>query len=223
MTTENIILLISVLFINLVVFYLLSKDKGLNEIKDDGKPVLSKKFILIYGAIFIVINIAIAVFFMFMYGSNSVLFSLKRFCILSLLCPIGLIDFKTYRIPNVFILAGLSLRVILIIPELIFETEFVLGNLISEVVAAVAIALAAFLCSICMKNSIGYGDIKLFIIMGLLLGMSGIWSAVFMSLIVAFFVAIFLLITRKKGRKDVVPFAPAIMIGTYISVILTGM
>ena len=112
---------------------------------------------------------------------------------------------------------------ILIVPELIFENTYVLGNLITEVIAAVAISLAAFLCFICMKNSIGYGDIKLFIIMGLFLGMNGIWTAVFMSLIVAFFVAIFLLATRKKGKKDVVPFAPSIMIGTYISVILTGM
>lgn len=223
MTTENIILPISVFFINLVAFCLLVKDKGLNETKDDGKPVLSKKFILIYGAILIAINIAIAVFFVFMYGSNSVLFSLKRFCILSLLWPVGLIDLKTYRIPNAFILAGLSLRAVLIIPELIFETEFVLGNLVSEAIAAVAIALAAFLCSICMKNSVGYGDIKLFIIMGLFLGTNGIWSAVFVSLIVAFFAAIVLLVARKKSRKDVVPFAPAVMIGTYISVILTGM
>lgn len=223
MTTENIILFISVIFINLVTFYLLIKDKGVNEVKEDGNPVISKRFMLIYSAIFVIINIAIAIFFTYMYSTNSVIFSLKRFCILSLLWPIGLIDFKTYRIPNVFILAGLSLRAILIIPELIFERSFILGNLIAEVVAALAIALAAFLCSICMKNSIGYGDIKLFIIMGLFLGMNGIWSAVFVSLIVAFFVAIFLLITRKKGKKDVVPFAPAIMIGTYISVILTGM
>lgn len=223
MTTENIILLISVLFINLVVFYLLTKDKRINEIKEDGKPVVSKRFKLIYGATFVIINIAIAIFFMFMYSSNSVIFSLKRFCVLSLLWPIGLIDYKTYRIPNVFILMGLFFRVILIVPELIFERAFILGNLIAEVVAAVAIALAAFICSICMKNSIGYGDIKLFIVMGLLLGMNGIWSAVFVSLIIAFFVVIFLLITRKKGKKDIVPFAPAIMVGTYISVILTGM
>lgn len=223
MTIENIILLISVIIINLVVFYLLTKDKGLNEIKDDGKPVVSKKFILIYSAIFIIINIAIAIFFMFMYSSNSVLFSLKRFFVLSLLWPVALIDFKTYRIPNVFILAGLSFRAILIIPELIFERTYIIGNIITELIATVAITLAAFLCSICMKNSIGYGDIKLFIVMGLLLGMNGIWGAVFMSLIVAFFVAVFVLVTRKKGRKDVVPFAPAIMIGTYISVILTGM
>lgn len=223
MTIENIIMLISVVLINALAFYLLLKDKNINEIKDDGNPVVSKKNILIYSTIFIVINIAIAIFFMVMYNSNSVLFSLKRFCVLALLWPVGLIDFKTYKIPNAFILIGLILRVILIVPELIFENTYVLGNLITEVIAAVAISLAAFLCSICMKNSIGYGDIKLFIIMGLFLGMNGIWTAVFMSLIVAFFVAIFLLATRKKGKKDVVPFAPSIMIGTYISVILTGM
>lgn len=223
MTIENIILLISVIFINLLVFFLLTRDKGLCEIRDDGKPTVSKRAILIYGAVFIIINIAIVFFFAYMYGSNSVIFSLKRFCVLALLWPLGLIDLKTYRIPNIFILTGLALRVLLIIFELIFERSFLGSTLIAELIAAVAITVASFLCSVCIKNSIGYGDIKLFIIMGLFLGLSGIWSAIFMSLIIAFFAAIALLITRKKGKKDVVPFAPAIMIGTYISVILTGM
>lgn len=223
MITENIILLISVFFINLSVFYLLTKDKGLNEMKENGKMVVSKKFILIYGSIFLVINIVIAVFFMIMYESNSLLFSLKRLCLLALLWPIGLIDFKTYRIPNVYIIFGLLFRVLLIIPELLFERNYIVGNLIGEIIAAAVISLAAFMCSVFIKNSIGYGDIKLFIVMGLFLGIDGIWSAVFLSLLVAFFSAIFLLVTKKKGRKDIVPFAPSIMLGTYLSVILTGM
>lgn len=220
---ENGIFLASVLLMNAITLFLLLRDKGLNELTEDGTPLVSRRTMAIYGAVCIALNVAITVFFMYMYKENTVLFSLKRFALLSLLWPVGLIDFKTYRIPNVFVFAGLVFRAVLIIPELIFERTYLVGNLISELVAAVAITAAAFLCSICFKNSIGYGDMKLFIVMGLLLGLNGIWSAIFMSLVIAFFTALFLLVFKKKGRKDVVPFAPAMMIGTYLSVILTGM
>ncbi len=220
---ENIIFIVTTLLFNTVTAFFLFKDKIAITSGDNNVPMLSKRFLLIYSGIFFVINILIVVLFINLYEVNSLIFSLKRLCMLSILWPVGLIDFKDYRIPNKFIIVGLIFRVAILIPEIIFESKYVIGNLISEVVAAVAIALAAFLCSICFKNSIRYGDIKLFIIMGLFLGLNGIWSSIFMSLIIAFFVAIFLLISKKKGKKDVVPFAPSIMIGTYISVILTGM
>lgn len=220
---ENIILLVTVLIFNLVTMYLLLKDKGLNEITEDEKPLVSNKTRFIYGGICIAFNIAIACFFMYMYADNTLVFSLKRFALLSLLWPVGLIDLKTLRIPNVFVLTGLIYRAVLIIPELFLERNMLWGNLLEEIVAVAAITAAAFLCAVCFKGSIGYGDIKLFIVMGLLLGMRGIWSSMFLSLFVAFVIAVVLLITKKKGRKDVVPFAPAIMIGTYLSVILTGM
>ena len=95
--------------------------------------------------------------------------------------------------------------------------------LLSEIIAAAALFIAAVLCTLCIKNSIGYGDIKLFIVMGLLLGLTGIWSAIFLSLIVSFVVSVYFLITKKKGRKDLIPFGPALVIGTYLSVCLSGM
>jgi leader peptidase (prepilin peptidase)/N-methyltransferase len=58
--------------------------------------------------------------------------------------------------------------------------------------------------------------------MGLMLGLDGIWSAVFASLVVSFLASIVLMITKKKKRGDMIPFAPAIMVGTYLSVFLTG-
>lgn len=223
MTVENFMLLSAVFLLNAITFFLLMKDPELQAVNEENKPIVSKRFLLIYGTIFMIANLAIAVMFSFVYATDTLLFSLKRFCVLALLWPLALIDWKTYRIPNRFVLAGLIFRGVLFVAELFLESEYVWGNLVSEVIAAVALAIATFLCSICIKDSIGYGDIKLFLVMGLLLGLNGIWGAIFMSLIVAFFTAVFLLLTKKKSKKDVVPFAPSIMIGTYISIILTGM
>ena len=74
-----------------------------------------------------------------------------------------------------------------------------------------------------IKNGIGFGDMKLFIVMGLMLGLDGIWGAVFLALIVSFLIAAFALITKKKTRKDAIPFGPALVIGTYLSICLSGM
>lgn len=176
-----------------------------------------------YAVFFMILNIAVSVLFGLYYTENSFLFSLKRMGLLGILWPVGYIDFKTYRIPNRFILLGLSYRGIILILELIFARNTIPAILISEGIAALGLFVATILCSVCIKNSIGYGDIKLFCVMGFMLGLEGIWNAIFMSLIAAFIVSVILLISKKKSRKDAVPFAPSIVLGTYISIILTGM
>lgn len=223
MTLESWLMIAAALVANVLSAYFLLKDPGINKIKDDGFLVVSRKIMLVYSAVAIAVNIGISLLFALYYKDNGVLFSLKRLFMLAVLWPVGLIDLKTYRIPNKFILFGLCLRAFVLVFELLFARTGILYVLLSEIIAALALGLASFLCSICLKNSIGFGDIKLFIVMGLMLGLLGIWSAIFVSLVIAFVVSIVLLISRKKGKKDVVPFAPSIMLGTYISIVLTGM
>ena len=216
------LLLPIVLTANLVTAYAFLNDKALINISQE-QDSSAKKTQIIYSVLMIMVNIGISVLFLTMYQSNTVLFSLKRLLLLSILWAVGYIDFKTYKIPNRFIILGLIFRAGILIFELVFERELLINCLISEGIASGALLIATLLCCLCIKNSIGYGDIKLFVVMGLMLGLEGIWSAVFVSLLISFVVAVILLITRKKGKKDVIPFAPSIAIGTYISIIMTGM
>ncbi len=191
------------------------------EIKKGSKII--NKYVIIYSILMITITVLASFLFCTIYKDNGILMSLKRLALLSLLWPIGYIDFRTYRIPNAFIVFGLSCRAVIFVFELFLNGKAVWFTILSEVIAAVALLLAAILCGICIKNSIGFGDIKLFIIMGFLLSLDGIWSAIFLSLIVSFFVSAYVLITKKKTRKDAIPFGPAVVIGTYLSVCLSGM
>lgn len=185
------------------------------------KPVINKS-IVIYVCFMFVLMIAVGVLFCTLYGDNNIFVNIKRISLLSLLWPIAYIDFNSYRIPNAYIIAGLVSRFAILVFEL-FGNEYVWITLLSEGIAAAALFIAAVLCSLLIKNSIGFGDIKLFIVMGLLLGLDGIWGAIFLSLIVSFLISAYLLITKKKTHKDAIPFGPAIVIGTYLSVCLTGM
>lgn len=176
-----------------------------------------------YCIVMFLVTVAASFLFCTLYKDNGIFMSMKRMALLSLLWPIAWIDYKTYRIPNLFVLSGICCRVILLALEVTLDDQFVWGTLLSEGIAAAALLLAAGLCALCMKNSVGFGDMKLLAVMGLMLGMSGIWGAVFLSLIVSFFISAYLLITKKKTRKDAIPFGPALVIGTYLSVCLTGM
>ncbi len=87
--------------------------------------------------------------------------------------------------------------------------------------AAVIIGAFFTILLLIFKNSIGMGDIKLFCLMGLYLGLSGLLNAVFFSLLVSFFVSIAVLITKKKARNDTLAFGPMIFLGTLVSIIMT--
>ncbi len=178
---------------------------------------------LLYCICMSLLTIGISVFVTVFYWENTFLFTLKRVMLLALLWPIGYTDFLTYRIPNLLIGAGLLGRGIVLAAELIFARENLFPILLGEGIAGVVLFVAAVLCALIVKRSIGGGDMKLLFVMGLYLGLQGTWSAVFLSLAVSFVIVIILLAAKKKTRKDVVPFGPALMIGTYLSVFLTGM
>lgn len=211
MTIQGWILIVLAFILCGVSFYLFKRDS-----KEMTKPMI------IYSAISVFVVFGITLVLLFIYKDNTFAFNLKRVSLLAFLWPIAYIDYKEYRIPNTFILMGLVSRVLILMVEL-FMKEPMLLNIVSELIATGILVFGTVLCRLMIKNAIGAGDIKLFIVMGLLLGLDGTWGAVFMSLIVSFFVAVFLLISKKKSREDNIPFGPAIAIGTYVSIFITGM
>lgn len=214
----------------LLSFLLMLKDSD-NTIKackgeDETAPLPDRLLPLsgyIYSGVCIVITVLIAVFFPRIYSQNSIWVNVKRMTLLAIIWPVAYIDLKTLRIPNLFILEGLICRGIILCFEFLLGHENIWSLLLTEVIAAAALLLASLLCILVVKNGIGFGDMKLFVVMGLLLGLDGIWGAIFMALIVSFFIALYVLITKKKTRKDAIPFGPALVIGTYLSICLSGM
>lgn len=144
--------------------------------------------------------------------------ALKALCITTLLWPCAWTDLRTMRIPNKILLIGVGYRAILLIAELFTIQPGLQGTLVSELIAAVALFMAAFLCRILVHNSVGGGDIKMMAVMGLFLGLNGIWNALMLSFIIMFVAALSLLVLKKKKKNDALPFAPAVLAGTVITV-----
>lgn len=160
----------------------------------------------VYQIFSILLLILMAVVFAVQYDQYTYIYVWKRMLITAGLMTAAFYDKKELRIPNFVIVALLACRVLLLPAEFLFQRQMIVSTLLSEVIAAGAMGVLCLLCVIIMKGSMGMGDVKLLITMGLFEGLAGIFSAIFMSMILIFFAAVFLLITKKKGRKDALPF-----------------
>lgn len=152
----------------------------------------------------------------------EVVFTMKRLLVIGLLWPIAVSDYREFRIPNNLILLGLVFRAVLLLPEGIIYGKAMLQTLAGDAIAAVAMIVLCLVCMLLSQGSMGMGDLKLLAVMGLFLGVEGILYALFFSMFAAFVIAVVLLLTKKKERKDAIPFAPFILAGTIASLILSG-
>lgn len=145
---------------------------------------------------------------------------LKRICLMVLLLVVAFIDWKEYRIPNKSIIIGLCIKGLITVLEMVFHS-FVLEEFMLEIIAAILLCCISMICRIFVKNSLGAGDIKMFVIMALFLGWEEIWSAVFFSLASFLVIAMVLVVMKKKTTKDKIPLGPAFALGTSLALLFT--
>lgn len=154
--------------------------------------------------------------------SMVTIYMVKRYILLSFVWPILYIDLKTYRVPNLFIKLGLLCRVCILIAELLLYNDGIILRIQSELMGLAILGVLLLLCNVCAKDAIGYGDIKLLLLMCLYLGVFEMWNVLMIIMVLAFVVGIVLLAMKKKNKKDAIPFAPVIVIGTFISILIGG-
>lgn len=157
------------------------------------------------------------------YYNRDLTQQLKLLSIMLIILPNAAVDFRIHKMPNVFMIAGLVLRLLLFAVEFFLKSSTFLNTVIDSLLGGVIIGVFFFLLLIIFKNSIGMGDVKLFALMGLFQGLWGAVNSIFFSLIVTFFLSIYLLITKKKKKKDTISFGPEIYLGTLIGICLAGM
>lgn len=178
------------------------------------------KQILIY--ILIPLTLISVMLMLNLFYERAIFFILKRIVVVVLLWCAAISDYREMRIPNKLILCGLFSRIVLLLLECVFVLDTVLYNLKSEGLALIGVIVLSVLCSLFSKGGLGMGDIKLFLIMAMFLGIEGICYSLFVSVAFSSVVAVIQLILKKKDKKDTMPFAPFILSGTIVSFILSG-
>ena len=169
------------------------------------------------------VTVGILVFCLNTTYSIDLITRLSLITLVLLILPVSAIDMRLQKIPNVFLLVGLAIRIVYLAVMYIQDASNAWIITKDSLIGSVVIGLFFLFLLVVFKNSIGMGDVKLFALMGLYQGLWGVINSVFFSLVVSFFVSIALLITKKKGRKDTISFGPSIYLGTIIAMCMAGM
>ena len=93
----------------------------------------------------------------------------------------------------------------------------ILASFANSVATGAGGVLAFALIVIVYPAGMGIGDVKYAGVLGLLLGMPGALVAFWVASVVGGLVAIFLLATRRKGRKDLIPYGVFMSLGGLVA------
>lgn len=135
--------------------------------------------------------------------------------IYALLCSslmiIAFIDIEHKIIPDVITIPG-------IIAGLISSMVFPYITLLNSAEGLLLGGGLFYIIAILSRGGMGGGDIKLIAMVGSFLGWKNILLTIFLGSLFGSIVGIILIILKKKGRKDTVPFGPFLSLGAIISI-----
>jgi leader peptidase (prepilin peptidase)/N-methyltransferase len=91
---------------------------------------------------------------------------------------------------------------------------------ISQAGIGLAIGLVLFLLiAVWSRGGMGLGDVKMAALMGIMIGYPSVLVAIFLAIVAGGLTAIGLLATRKKGRKQAIPFGPFLALGAMLALL----
>ncbi|MBM3206171.1 MAG: prepilin peptidase [Candidatus Staskawiczbacteria bacterium] len=129
--------------------------------------------------------------------------------VVSSLIVIFVYDLKHYIIPDKVLVPAI---VVTFLYQLFFNSNFLFFDALLSAIGTSLFFLLIFIIS--EGNWIGFGDVKLAILLGLILGFPDILVGLFLSFLLGALVGLVLIIFSKKGLKSQVPFAPFLILGT---------
>ena len=133
------------------------------------------------------------------------------FYIASSLIIIMVYDLKHYLIPDKVLFPAIAVAFL----YRLFTSPFLFANYLLAVLVASGFFLFIFLIS--KGKWIGFGDVKLAILLGFLLGFPNILSGLFLSFFFGAIIGLILMFLNKKGLESEIPFAPFLIIGTFVA------
>jgi leader peptidase (prepilin peptidase)/N-methyltransferase len=99
------------------------------------------------------------------------------------------------------------------------------GALVRAVAAAAGAFAVAALAAVLSPEGLGFGDVKLLGLLGLLLGWAGwgvLLTGIFLGLLTGALVSLVLLATRRAGWRTAIPFGPPLLAGAVLALALAG-
>lgn len=161
----------------------------------------------------------VAAFFVYRYASGWFAI-IKLLAMFVVFAAAAAVDFLIRKIPNQLVLAVLAIRVILFVPEIICQPKQWVQMVVGSVISVLAVFFVLLLLSRLSRGGLGMGDVKLITAQAFLCGVYSVINTLMFALVSCVIVAIILVLTSKKGMKDVIAFGPFLYIGYVISLFL---
>ncbi len=156
-----------------------------------------------------------------LYKNTATVGFFKLYGLLIIVLSAALVDSKRRIIPNLFVIIGLVFRLCIYCYE-IFATDTFKAVMLNDLIGlAIGFGFLAIV-SIITKGAIGFGDAKLFGIIGLISGSFCTYSTLLISLLLSAVISIVEIARKKMGRKDSLPFGPFIAVGYIVALLLTS-
>ena len=178
---------------------------------------VSKRYILIELLTGLLVGFAF-----YRYGFSIDFFGVSS--LILILIVVSFIDLEHQIIPDEVVLVGIVVGIILIIYNFfgsvsLYKDRNWYNPLIGGVLASGILYIVSKVTKIIYKteDTIGLGDVKLFIPIGLILGYRLVIVAFLIAVLIAGIYGIVIILIDKKNKKKLVPFAPFISIGSIIS------
>ncbi|MBE3073643.1 MAG: prepilin peptidase [Actinobacteria bacterium] len=141
-----------------------------------------------------------------------------------------LIDLDVHRLPDRLVLPSYPIAFVLLLPPTLATGQW--GALLRGVLAGFALFVGYLVLALVSPGGgcLGFGDVKLAGVLGLLLGWLG-WSPVIVSVLGAFVIggviALILLLAGRVSRSSHIAFGPSMILGAWVALmfpvqIMTG-
>jgi leader peptidase (prepilin peptidase)/N-methyltransferase len=132
------------------------------------------------------------------------------------LIAIAVIDLNHQLILNKIVYPFLLIALIVnfFVPDL-----FSWHNLLFGLLGGAVGFLILFLPALIYRKGMGWGDVKMAGLIGLMTGFPNVIAALFVGILLGGIIAILLLLFKKKNRKEGIPFGPYLAIGTIIALL----
>jgi|WetSurMetagenome_2_1015567.scaffolds.fasta_scaffold40149_3 leader peptidase (prepilin peptidase) / N-methyltransferase len=159
----------------------------------------------------------------FHFGPVNALFSFNFFQVIfwwimaSFLVVIFVFDFKYYIIPDETIYPAIIISMLWIMYLFSFGAIDRAG-VVYFIASALGASFFFFLIWFFSRGmAMGFGDVKLAILMGLLLGYPNIIVGLFLGFLFGAIIGSILILFKKKGFKSEIPFGPFLLVGLFIA------
>lgn len=135
--------------------------------------------------------------------------------IASSLIAIFVYDLKHYLIPDKILLPAIVITFFYRLLEA--ESFYGLLDYLLAILPGAGFFLLIFLIS--KGQWIGFGDVKLAILMGLILGVQKTLLALFLSFFSGAIIGLILIVAKNRGLKSEIPFGPFLIMGTFAAIL----